>query len=29
MPGIGLNPVRENMEHFLKTDLVQPTPSKK
>ena len=26
MPGIDLNPVRENMEQFLKTDLVQPTP---
>ena len=27
MPGIDLNPVRENVEQFLKTDLVQPTPS--
>ena len=26
IPGIDLKPVRENMEHFLKTDLVQPTP---
>ena len=27
MPGIDLNPVRENVEQFLKTDLVQPTPN--
>ena len=27
MPGIDLNPVRENMEQFLKTDLPQPTPT--
>ena len=27
MPGIDLNPLRENMEQFLKTDLVQPTPT--
>ena len=24
-----LNPLRENIEHFLKTNLVQPTPNKK
>ena len=28
MPGIDLNPLRENMEQILKTDLVQPTPTK-
>ena len=27
MPMIDLNPVRENLEQFLKTDLVQPTPN--
>ena len=27
MPGIDLNPLRENMEQILKTDLVQPTPN--
>ena len=26
MPGIDLNPLRENMEQILKSDLVQPTP---
>ena len=29
MPGIDLNPVRENLEQFLKIDLVQPTPIEK
>ena len=27
MPGIDLNPVHENLEKLLKTDLVQPTPT--
>ena len=27
MPGVDLNPVRENVEQFQKTDLVQPTPN--
>ena len=27
MPMIDLNPVCENLEQFLKTDLVQPTPT--
>ena len=27
MPGVDLNPVRENVDGFLKTDLVQPTPN--
>ena len=29
MPGIDLNPLRENQEQFLKTDLLQPTPIQK